>query len=178
MKLITRSLSLVALLGIASAANATQMFNLNYSIPDGLSAAGNVDVSAVLTTNDLLSGSYLVTGITGTRTVLGNTASITGLLPVNSFGGNDNLLFPTSPFVDFDGISFTLSDNSSGSNTNRVNFYFASSSVGYTENGATGFGFNVSVTPANTPVPEPGSIALLVGMASVSGIMLRRRNRK
>jgi hypothetical protein len=37
---------------------------------------------------------------------------------------------------------------------------------------------NVRIAAANAAVPEPGSVALLVDMASVSGMLLRRRNRK
>ncbi len=46
-------------------------------------------------------------------------------------------------------------------------------------NGGNGNAMQMTVfRPAGgTPVPEPGSIALLVGMASISGIMLRRRKK-
>lgn len=36
---------------------------------------------------------------------------------------------------------------------------------------------NIRYTTVNAAVPEPGSIALLVGMASMSGMMLRRRRK-
>jgi hypothetical protein len=47
-----------------------------------------------------------------------------------------------------------------------------------TEIGDSGYRLHLSISPTGTPVPEPGSMALLAGLASVGGIFLKQRRRQ
>ena len=172
------ALAALGLFAFAPAARA-DMFNFSYTLPDGITPSGVVFAAGVLTTDpfDPVTGSYLVRDITGTRSSLGITNNITGLLPVNTLGGNDNLLYPSAPFLDVGGITYAIDGNNSGSGTNQVNIYFSNSRQLYTENGATDYGPTFTLTPVPSAVPEPGSIALLIGMATVGAGVLRRRRK-
>lgn len=172
MKHFTRSLSVLALLGIASAAHA-DLFNFSYTLPTdngSLTATGQFTTSAL----DPNTSAYTILGITGTRTYEGVTANITGLIAPGGFEGNNNLLYTTSPYVDLSGFSYTIDANNPANDTNNVNFYYSATNSAYTETGApVGYSVNFTVTP----VPAPNSLAVFASMAGLGGVMLRRRKK-
>jgi hypothetical protein len=111
------------------------------------------------TTNDLASGSYLITGITGTYE--GN--AITSLLPTGSFGNNDSLLFETAPQLTVFGFSFVAAG------VNR-NFYWG---IGYQDFGV-GILDSFSASRVPSGVHEPGTLALL-GLGLLALVFIVRR---
>lgn len=128
--------------------------------------------SGTLTTNDLLSGTYLITAMTGTW----NTANITGLLPVGTqvVPGfpSDNLLseFPPQQLTD-KGLSFETSTRE------RVNLYHQGSYFAYSS--GTSFddpGFFTATQVA--AVPEPGTYALMLAGLGLAGVAAKRRKAK
>lgn len=183
--------TLITGFGINASAHAGT-FDFSYTSTSSFSGTGTGDqtVTGVFTTTgaENSSSGSLVTGISGTY----NGSAITALLPVGTyykttgfFGdpGNDNLLFYPSTltylsqpvYIDYAGISFSTA-------TNIVNLYFGLGGTGDT------YGMSVSgsaqstlgiltVSPAATSVPEPGSMALLGTALLGFGLVLRGRGR-
>jgi hypothetical protein len=154
MRRIIMVLGIVGMLLGATSANAD---SFNFSISGtGISASGT------FTTNSLLSGSYLITGISGTQDGMAMT-----LIAPNGFDANDNLLFATAPQVDFEGVSFLAGGIA-------YNLYYNSIAccggpVAYFETTVPGV-LGPQVTFSAAPAPEPASLLLLgVGFAGLLG---------
>jgi hypothetical protein len=139
--------------------------------------------SAVLTATLEGTNEYLVTSITGTQDALSLT-----LLALDAYGSNDNYIYqpPTyTNLVDFAGFAFT-----DGVNDYNIFFYtLPSQSNTYTECSSaaattcTGGNVNdglalssLAITPATSPVPEPGTSGLLaLGLVGLVSLAWRRR---
>jgi hypothetical protein len=174
MKIRTVGLCTLALaLACTSAAHA-DTFSFNFS---GSSFNG----SGTFTTSASSTGVYTITDISG----IVDNQTITKLLGVNAFDNNDNLLyspgflFGTYNF-DTQGVSFQI-----GSGGDRVNigqggflnlFEVADldpskSNRDITEN----ISIDVEKIASTSPVPEPGTLALLgTGILGAAGLMRRR----
>lgn len=157
-----------------SPAHASVLWNWTFSDPNyGNSAIGT------LTTNNLLNGSYLITGITGAW----NGSQITGLDQTGTCctGGpsdnNDNLLLASTPLLDIYGFAFSV-----GGGPNE-NIYFDNSlgfdtmtyaSIAGTYGAPSLPDGQFSATRVTTSVPEPSTLALFA-LGLVGFAMTRRR---
>ncbi len=135
--------------------------------------------SGVLTADSTSTvGVYEIVGVTGDIVIGKTTDAISGLLSLGSFptdGPNDNLIyFPElpAPFGAFDasGVSFALA-NGAG----KVNLFLGDGEdlklTGGKQDEQAGA---ITVTEAS-PVPEPGSLALLgTGVLGLAGMVRRR----
>lgn len=172
------NLALVGVLVLAAtSARADQTFTFSYSFPGSGNTPTPVSGNGLLTTTDLdaMTNAYTILGISGTRNFNGTQQTITGLIPPGNFGGNDNLLFTTAPLLDSGGFSFSV--NGTGNSGSQVNVLYLSHSI-YTENSSNvGLGSFTATNVTGAAVPEPGSVALLVGLGiSGAGFLSRRRS--
>jgi hypothetical protein len=165
------SLVLAALPSTAAFADPIS-FNFNFSNSD-FSGSGVLTADSTST-----AGVYEIVGVTGDVVIGKTTDAISGLLAAGSFpadGPNDNLLFfpeLPAPFGAFDasGVSFALA-NGAG----KLNLFLGEGEdlklTGGKQDEQAGA---ITVTEAS-PVPEPGSLALLgTGVLGLAGIVRRR----
>jgi hypothetical protein len=175
MKRLTLALGALALAVLCTQTSKADTFNFSFT---GTSFSGSGTIDATEIGN---SDQYHITGIHGTT----DGQTITGLLNVGTFDNNDNILFFPDVFgLNFDqqGVSYQLG---SGVNASQVNIsegdgFFLFSEVG--DLNAPGkrddkqelLNFEVSKA-SNSPVPEPGTLALLgTGILGAAGAIRRR----
>ena len=180
MKLLSHLLAGLLLGAASSTAVYADTFNFSFTGDSSVtgfpglpfSGAGQIVASEIGATDV-----FHVTGITGT-TMGSNIAS---LLPPGGFLLNDNLLFFTpgaaSATLDNFGISYQLASGvlanlfqqNSGANTEVLLGLTNGSLVAESQHAA------IRISPANSPVPEPGTLALLsTGAIGLAGAVRRR----
>ena len=160
-KLISKAALLLATtLAFPTSANAVVVWDWSWS--------GTDNGSGTLTTNDLLSGKYLITAMTGTW----NGASITGLLAPGTYpnvSGNDNFLLDGSPQLGPSGLSFETASSSS-----QVNLYKSLPDYAWLSSD-DGYGNGTFTATQVAAVPEPETYALMLAGLAVVGAAARRR---
>lgn len=188
MKLIARSLSVLALLGVAAVANAQLIYNDttvghstwqrpvagNPPVPpaSGVGTAVRYQAEPFYVT---LTGSYNMLSV-GTVPINWDNylflyhTNFTSALPFSNviIGNDDN---PTIGSSGFNGVNLTA-----GTQYYLVTTGFSNSDMGAFTNTISGPSTAIRGL-VGSAVPEPGSIALLVGMAGMGGMMLRRRKK-
>jgi hypothetical protein len=154
---------LLVLVAVFSTSAYADSFTFSYT-GSGITASG------ILQTDSLVSGSYLITGLTGTR----NGSAMTLLAP-NAFAANDNLIFQSEPRLDFAGFSYVAG----GTN---YNVYYntppcCNGAVDYYETTVSG-NLGQQIRFSMSAVPEASSLALLasgLGLIGFVGVMRFRK---
>jgi hypothetical protein len=178
MKRLSLALGALVLATLCAQRSKADTFSFSFT-GSSFNGAGTITATEEGTTNV-----YDVTSITGTT----NGQTITGLLGIGTFDDNDNKLYYPGNFfglLDFDpqGISYKTG---TGSNISEVNLSEGSGFLfldEFADLNPPGKGddwqelihFDVTKTSSTSPVPEPGTLALLgTGMLGAAGAIRRR----
>jgi hypothetical protein len=178
MKRISLALGALALATLCAQTSKADTFSFSFT---GSSFNGAGTITA---TEEGSSNVYDVTAITGTT----NGQTITGLLSIGTFDHNDNKLYYPGNFfglLNFDqlGISYTIGTGSNISDVNLAEgsgFLFLSEFADLNAPGRNNdkqelIDFNVTKISSTSPVPEPGTLALLgTGILGAAGAIRRR----
>lgn len=175
--LLTCSLALAMLSSTSLFANT--LFNFSFTGNDSVSGSpgtpfsgsGVFDAKATST-----AGKYKIVAVTGSTA----GQAITSVLSPGSYGFNDNFLFFGSGDVlaslDNSGVSYKLANGVLVNLFLGVPDQYQQSLFGFTSSLISeDQTAKVSITPQTSPVPEPGSIALLAtGVLGLAGTLRRR----
>ncbi len=151
----------------STSALADSLFNFSFTGPT-FSGSGVFDAASVH------SGEFQIVGVTGTTdTGNGTLRAITGVITPGGYEFNDNLLFfpaQGGAFFDANGVSFILRNGA------EVNLFSANGAYLMRTNGnEVNEVANIAVTPAASPIPEPGTLTLLgTGVLSLAGVVRRK----
>ncbi len=189
LKLIARSLTLAALLGITTTANAQVTFNFFIDdVADGILTPPNLGGGTLTFGTDPGNGTFNLAQVgSATFNISAGTETFTNA-DLDSDLNNALFIISNDPA----GRRVQFSDNGTVGpiGSGSVEFFNGNALLAFEpSNFGAGlnlyFSLNSSVTlfgdyrllVVAPTVPEPGSIALLVGMASVSGMFLKRRKK-
>jgi hypothetical protein len=144
----------VSFLG-ATSAKANQFFDFSYSV-------GSVSVVGVLEARQPGADTFewLAVGITGTRSN-GSVSMISALIAPGLFGSNDNLFYISAfPQLNVGGISYVAGGNSHKFFYQNGKYGEFTTTVGCGDGSWCNTSVDVIITPRETPVPVPATLAL------------------